>query len=217
MRDTRKLGCLAACGIGAVFEPAFPAPRRHDHLRAAGIEPGQAKGLRKRTSPMCTLSQNGYGDPLRPPGESTSRDRRIEGHPEGPLPRGAIHSETGGDRRPPPPPALSLSKEGGRGSPYLSLFSFFLSFFLSFFHSGSLLSSTPQGRGKNSATGTRTRVARVRAEYPNQLDYSGCCSSTRGAGLLALRLARPIPTTGDAKRRARSRRNGSPPESGCPS
>ena len=25
---------------------------------------------------------------------------------------------------------------------------------------------------KNSATGTRTRVARVRAEYPNQLDYS---------------------------------------------
>ena len=48
LRDTRKLGCLAACGIGAVFEPAFPAPRRHDHLRAAGIEPGQAKGLRKR-------------------------------------------------------------------------------------------------------------------------------------------------------------------------
>ena len=28
---------------------------------------------------------------------------------------------------------------------------------------------------KCSATGTRTRVARVRAEYPNQLDYSGCC------------------------------------------
>ena len=27
--------------------------------------------------------------------------------------------------------------------------------------------------GKYSATGTRTRVARVRAEYPNQLDYSG--------------------------------------------
>ena len=25
----------------------------------------------------------------------------------------------------------------------------------------------------NSATGTRTRVARVRAEYPNQLDYGG--------------------------------------------
>ena len=28
---------------------------------------------------------------------------------------------------------------------------------------------------KSSATGTRTRVARVRAEYPNQLDYSGSC------------------------------------------
>ena len=26
---------------------------------------------------------------------------------------------------------------------------------------------------RSSATGTRTRVARVRAEYPNQLDYSG--------------------------------------------
>ena len=32
-----------------------------------------------------------------------------------------------------------------------------------------------QHRKKHSATGTRTRVARVRAEYPNQLDYSGCC------------------------------------------
>ena len=29
--------------------------------------------------------------------------------------------------------------------------------------------------GRNSATGTRTRVARVKAEYPNQLDYSGSC------------------------------------------
>ena len=29
---------------------------------------------------------------------------------------------------------------------------------------------------RHSATGTRTRVARVRAEYPNQLDYSGCCT-----------------------------------------
>ena len=28
----------------------------------------------------------------------------------------------------------------------------------------------------NSATGTRTRVARVRAEYPSQLDYSGSCT-----------------------------------------
>ena len=32
----------------------------------------------------------------------------------------------------------------------------------------------------NSATGTRTRVARVRAEYPNQLDYSGAeCNLTQ--------------------------------------
>ena len=29
------------------------------------------------------------------------------------------------------------------------------------------------GESKSSATGTQTRVARVRAEYPNQLDYSG--------------------------------------------
>ena len=28
---------------------------------------------------------------------------------------------------------------------------------------------------KSSATGTRTRVARERAEYLNQLDYSGPC------------------------------------------
>ena len=27
---------------------------------------------------------------------------------------------------------------------------------------------------QNSDAGTRTRVARVKAEYPNQLDYSGC-------------------------------------------
>ena len=31
----------------------------------------------------------------------------------------------------------------------------------------------------NSATGTRTRVARVRAEYPNQLDYSGLDAARR--------------------------------------
>ncbi len=31
----------------------------------------------------------------------------------------------------------------------------------------------------NSATGTRTRVARVRAEHPNQLDYSGDVSISR--------------------------------------
>ena len=33
--------------------------------------------------------------------------------------------------------------------------------------------SNSTGPWKNSATGTRTRVARVRAKYPNQLDYSG--------------------------------------------
>ena len=33
---------------------------------------------------------------------------------------------------------------------------------------------------KNSATGTRTRVAQVRAEYPNQLDYSGVARRHRG-------------------------------------
>ena len=35
----------------------------------------------------------------------------------------------------------------------------------------------------NSATGTRTRVAWMRAEYPNQLDYSGFCWSEEGATL----------------------------------
>ena len=34
---------------------------------------------------------------------------------------------------------------------------------------------------KSSATGTRTRVARVRAEYPNQLDYSGSSGACVGA------------------------------------
>ena len=33
---------------------------------------------------------------------------------------------------------------------------------------------------ENSATGTRTRVARVRAEYPNQLDYGGFCVNDAG-------------------------------------
>ena len=37
-------------------------------------------------------------------------------------------------------------------------------------------------RRENSATGTRTRVARVRAEYPNQLDYSGFDSEVLRAG-----------------------------------
>ena len=37
------------------------------------------------------------------------------------------------------------------------------------------MSITHEAPQYHSATGTRTRVARVRAEYPNQLDYSGCC------------------------------------------
>ena len=36
-----------------------------------------------------------------------------------------------------------------------------------------LLGTASGGPSEISATGTRTRVARVRAEYPNQLDYSG--------------------------------------------
>ena len=34
------------------------------------------------------------------------------------------------------------------------------------------------------ATGTRTRVARVRAEYPNQLDYSGLAMALKMRVLL---------------------------------
>ena len=46
----------------------------------------------------------------------------------------------------------------------------------------------------SSATGTRTRVARVRAEYPGQLDYSGCWISNpekeyRGDAFRSLNLA----------------------------
>lgn len=48
---------------------------------------------------------------------------------------------------------------------------------------------------RTSATGTRTRVARVRAEYPNQLDYSGDVLTKRnyveciiGAGVLLFRM-----------------------------
>ena len=43
----------------------------------------------------------------------------------------------------------------------------------------------------SSATGTRTRVARVRAEYPSQLDYGGWGPSrpTRYISVLFLRCA----------------------------
>ena len=49
-------------------------------------------------------------------------------------------------------------------------------------------------RGKNhSAIGTRTRVARVRAEYPNQLDYSGCCIDFDHGPLQQLFRAKHLP------------------------
>ena len=52
----------------------------------------------------------------------------------------------------------------------------------------------------NSATGTRTRVARVRAEYLNQLDYSGLtCDAVVGARfrfLVAFASPCEIPTPG---------------------
>ena len=35
--------------------------QQHTETLLEGIDPMQ-KGLRKRNSPMCTLSQNGYGD-----------------------------------------------------------------------------------------------------------------------------------------------------------
>ena len=45
----------------------------------------------------------------------------------------------------------------------------------------------------HSATGTRTRVARVRAEYPNQLDYSGCCIDFDHGPLQQLFRAKRLP------------------------
>ena len=41
----------------------------------------------------------------------------------------------------------------------------------------------------NSATGTRTRVTRARAEYPDQLDYSRCWYDSASAGRLSSRVA----------------------------
>jgi hypothetical protein len=41
------------------------------------------------------------------------------------------------------------------------------------------MSQTTSGEQKNCHSGTRTRVARVRAEYPNQLGYSGPCQALR--------------------------------------
>ena len=48
----------------------------------------------------------------------------------------------------------------------------------------------PQPENRHSVTGTRTRVARVRAEYPSQLDYSGCCINSNHDPLQQLHLPR---------------------------
>ena len=49
-----------------------------------------------------------------------------------------------------------------------------------------LLADELQG---HSATGTRTRVARVRAEYPSQLDYSGLGAAVRALFVQIQKLA----------------------------
>ena len=73
------LGGMLLCGRGPICQPRHRTekcrlgskPRdisnsqpigikRVQKMRAMGVEPGQ-KGLRDRNSPMCTLSQNGYG------------------------------------------------------------------------------------------------------------------------------------------------------------
>ena len=55
-------------------------------------------------------------------------------------------------------------------------------------------------RKMHSATGTRTRVARVRAEYPNQLDYSGFCTSPmQRASVCARRTTSPHDLPGKKK------------------
>ena len=38
---------------------------------------------------------------------------------------------------------------------------------------------------QNSGTGTRARVARVRAEYPNQLDYTGAGTDFTGVSMMS--------------------------------
>ena len=44
----------------------------------------------------------------------------------------------------------------------------------------------PFNRAQNSGTGTRTQVARVRAKYPNQLDYAGAGASADSMHLLSI-------------------------------
>jgi hypothetical protein len=61
---------------GTWQRPASCVMPARDEMRSGGFELVQ-KGLRKRNSPMCTLSQNGYGDCLcRPSAIALSRSRR---------------------------------------------------------------------------------------------------------------------------------------------
>ena len=43
-------------------------------------------------------------------------------------------------------------------------------------------------RGQNSVAGTWTRVSRVRAEYPNQLDYNGDIICVQGTNYKILHI-----------------------------
>ena len=95
------------------------------------------KGLRVRSSPTCTLSQNGYGDQVARIGERAC----VNGFAES-----SVHARV---------QAWWLNAAIERAAHFADTLALLL---------------LPQ---QNSATGTRTRVARVRAEYPNQLDYSG--------------------------------------------
>ena len=60
----------------------------------------------------------------------------------------------------------------------------------------------------NSATGTRTRVARVRAEYPNQLDYSG--AEKKAAAQLYSDADQDQTCSAVPTRRSRTLRSGAP-------
>ena len=44
---------------------------------------------------------------------------------------------------------------------------------------------------QNSGTGTRARVAQVRAEYPNQLDYTGAGTNFTGVSMMSKKKKKP--------------------------
>ena len=102
------------------------------------------RSLRVRNSPTCTLSQNGYGD-------------RTVGINGGTCVR---------------PMRFAL---GARITSHVHVFGLLQAFCNEFGkHILPMIWARCNKRGhQNSATGTRTRVARVRAEYFYQLDYSG--------------------------------------------